>query len=209
MFSHIIFDFDGTLADSRELFMSLYNELASRKNYPQLNRDDWERLRSMSILERCRTMGVPIYRIPFIAGEFLSLYRENLHELKICEGVREMLSELKQTGKTLAIISSNSVENISKFLASEGIEEIDAIISSGGIFSKAKTIKAYLRKHGLTPDQVLYVGDELRDIEACRKLNVPIAWVEWGYDPWEAVEKAIPTYRIGSFGALTETILQA
>ncbi len=207
MYKHVIFDFDGTLADSRLLFIRLYNELAQAKNLPQLNPSDWEKLKGLSILDRCKRLGVPLYKIPFWAGEFLKLYRQNLEQLQLYEGVREMLSNIHQAGIKSAIISSNSVENISIFLAHQGIRSIDQIISSKNLFGKDKSIKSYLKQHQLFPHEVLYVGDELRDIEACHKMNVAIAWVEWGYDPWEAVEAAKPQYRISTLSELQRLLV--
>jgi phosphoglycolate phosphatase len=48
------------------------------------------------------------------------------------------------------------------------------------------------------PDNVLYVGDEVRDIVACKKAGVKIAWVDWGYDLKEAVADEKPDYLISN-----------
>src|SRR5690606_41539571 len=93
-----------------------------------------------------------------------------------------MLSNIHQAGIKSAIISSNSVENISIFLAHQGIRSIDQIISSKNLFGKDKSIKSYLKRHQLYPHEVLYVGDELSDIEAWHNMNVNIDRVEWGSD---------------------------
>ena len=45
-----------------------------------------------------------------------------------------------------------------------------------------------------TSDELLYIGDELRDIKACNKLAVPFMWVSWGLDGFELIEKENPTY---------------
>ena len=44
------------------------------------------------------------------------------------------------------------------------------------------------------PDELLYVGDEHRDIIACNKVNVPFMWVSWGIDGFDLIEKENPKY---------------
>jgi len=81
MIKYVIFDFDGTLADSKEVFISVYNQIAAKKGYRQIESGNLEYLRSLSIPERCKYLKVPIYRIPFMATEFLSLYKTELQQV--------------------------------------------------------------------------------------------------------------------------------
>lgn len=51
-----------------------------------------------------------------------------------------------------------------------------------------------MKKHDLRPHQLLYVGDEHRDIVACQEVKVPVVAVTWGYDSQELLEKAKPNH---------------
>ncbi|MCE6992040.1 HAD-IA family hydrolase [Dyadobacter sp. CY323] len=190
----IIFDFDGTLADSKDVFISVYNQIAAKNKYRAIEPDTLAYLQTLTINERCRYLKVPVYRIPFLAVEFLNLYKNALQHVKLFEGIREMLQSLHREGFETAIISSNVKSNIELFLKANEIGSITRIYCSRSLFGKDKLIKAFLKKYGMTADQILYVGDELRDIVACKKAGVRVAWVEWGYDIRQAVIDADPDY---------------
>jgi phosphoglycolate phosphatase len=196
MFKCIIFDFDGTLADSRDVFVSVYNQLARNHNYREIGADGLDQLRLLSIRDRCRYLKVPLYRIPFLAGEFLSIYKNALGQIRLFEGIDHLLSELNIKGFQVAIISSNTERNITEFLAANNITSIKQVYCSTSLFGKDKLIRRFLKKYSLRPDQVLYVGDEVRDIEACKATGVRIAWVDWGYDSRDTAMLSNPDYLI-------------
>ena len=194
MIRYIIFDFDGTLADSRAVFISVYNQIAQKNNYRQIESENLQYLRTLSVAERCRYLKVPVYKIPFLAGTFLSLYKKSLSDIELFAGIRELLENLKENGYQAAIISSNAESNIADFLNYQGIDSINGIYCSRSLFGKDKLIKRFLKKYDLSPHQVLYVGDELRDIVACKKTGVKVIWVDWGYDIEQTVTAAKPDY---------------
>ena len=72
--------------------------------------------------------------------------------------------------------------------------------------SKAKKIKKVLRKHDIKPSEMLYIGDEVRDIEACHKVGVDVIAVKWGYNTPAALEKCKPTFMIESIWDVLEIV---
>jgi phosphoglycolate phosphatase len=198
MYKCIIFDFDGTLADSRGIFVSVYNQIAIRHHYRQIDADGLDYLRTLSIRERCKFLKVPLYRIPFLASEFLGMYRNVLDQLRLFEGIGELIALLFEQGFEVAIISSNTERNIRECLAINHIQSIDKIYCSTSLFGKDKLIRRFLKKYGWSSEQVLYVGDEVRDIESCKATGVRIAWVDWGYDSRETAMLSHPDYVISA-----------
>src|SRR5256885_8648065 len=69
MSSHLIFDFDGTLADSEEVCFQLFNEMADQHGYMRLARGDLAQVKALSYVERCRRLGIPLLRVPLLANE--------------------------------------------------------------------------------------------------------------------------------------------
>lgn len=191
---YIIFDFDGTLADSRAIFVTVFNRLAKKHNYKTMEPEVMEHLQSLSIIDRCRYLNVPLYKIPFLAAEFLSLYKIETAQINLYEGIKHLLDELHTQGYHLSMISSNDTHVITSFLADHDINVFDEIQSSRNIFGKDKVIQSFLRKRGIVPSSALYVGDELRDIEACQKARIKIIWVSWGYDNASLVTQKKPDF---------------
>jgi phosphoglycolate phosphatase len=194
MIQHVLFDFDGTLADSKEMALAILNRLAEKHQFRKITPEDIEALRKLSIVERCRWLGVPLYKIPLLSVEARALYKSSLPQLQPFPGIREMLLALRHRGYRLSVLSSNSEGNIRAFLHRNGIDAISTVSGSSAIFGKDAAIRQYLKTHRLGGSQVIYVGDEARDVLACRKCGVPVIWVGWGYDAPEAVRPLSPDY---------------
>lgn len=147
MIKYVIFDFDGTLADSREVFISVYNQIATKHNYRQIKPDGLDYLRSLSVKDRCRYLKVPLYCIPFLASEFLSHYKNALAQVRLFDGIADLLTVLHNNGFQVAIISSNAERNISDLLSAHNIHTINKIYCSTSLFGKDKLIKGFLKKY--------------------------------------------------------------
>ncbi len=196
MIQHVLFDFDGTLADSKEMALAILNRLAEKHKFRKIAPEDIEALRKLSIVERCRWLGVPLFKIPLLSVEARALYKSSLPQLQPFPGIRELLAALGQRGYRLSVLSSNSEGNIRAFLHRNGIDAIRTVSGSSALFGKDAAIRRYLKAHRLGSSQVIYVGDEERDVIACRKSGIPIIWVGWGYDDLEVVRPAQPDYMV-------------
>lgn len=193
MIKYVVFDFDGTLVNSKAVFINLYNDLAKKNGYTLMTESNIELLRTMSIAERCEYLKMPLYKIPFVASKFLKQYRASVPLLEFCAGIEQMLLQLVEQQVPFAVLSSNSKQNISAFFNLKAVEVPD-IFCSSNIFGKDRVLKKFLKAKQLKPSEILYVGDEARDIIACRKLGVKVAWVRWGYDAEEAIQNTPPDY---------------
>ncbi|MBM7649226.1 phosphoglycolate phosphatase [Bacillus ectoiniformans] len=194
----IIFDFDGTLANSLEVFLKGYNELALEHGYKKVEACDIDALSKMSIPDRCRYLGFPMRNIPLVATKLYRHVRQSKESLQFFPGIKEMLTELKSRGYELAIISSNATDIIESALESNQMNYFDEILCSKHIFTKDKMIKKLLKKTKTKTSEAIYVGDEERDIIACKKAGVRVIWAEWGYDDEEVALKALPDFTASS-----------
>lgn len=207
MIKHVIWDFDGTIVDSRYLAVKLLNELAEKYKFRKIKEADYEYLRSLTIRERCVVTAIPPYLLPVLVVQLKRNYRKAAASLDAYPGVEDTIRELKNKGIGLTIISSNSTGNIRAFLQKNKIDIFDGIYSSGGLWGKEKAIRLFLREHGLKREQVVYIGDECRDIVACQKNNIKIIAVPWGYDAKNLLVKAKPDYIAGTPGEIVNLII--
>lgn len=203
---HIIFDFDGTLADSTAVFASAWNTLAQKYKFKGIELKEIDTLKKLSISERSKLFDFPMYKLPMILPQFYKLYRQSLNDVHLFEGMKEVLIEIDKRGYKILIISSNSKENILEFLKMNGIHCVADVLCSNRIFGKDKVMKKFLKEANVDSSDVVYIGDEQRDIVACKKAGVPIIWVEWGYDAKEVVQNDEPEYSVSTPQEILEII---
>lgn len=196
MIKYVVFDFDGTLVDSLDIIVAGYNQTAGKYRARHVDPGDIAPLKAMSIGERAKFLRFRMYMFPLAALDIYKLYRQSLKDLRFCPGMKDLLIDLHARGYKLGVISTNSEHIIREFLTRNGIDFIDDMLCSNHIFGKDKDIKKFLKARKLRNAEMIYVGDEVRDIIACKKNAVPVIWVSWGYDAVENVKKANPDYMV-------------
>lgn len=166
----LIFDFDGTIADSRITLVKIANELADEFGYDPVTESDIVRLSNLSSKDVIIQSPIPAYKIPFLLRRVKRQLNEHIAYLQPFEGMKEALSNLKKKGCYLGIITSNLGANVSLFLRKNSLDNyFDFVYSANTLFGKNKVINKAIDKHRLLKDEVIYIGDETRDIEAAKK----------------------------------------
>ncbi len=192
MINHLVFDFDGTLADSEEICFQLFNEMAAKYGYTRLARHEVAEIKTLAYVERCRRLGIPMLRVPLLAIEARQRYERLMEALQPFEQIPSALRQLVAAGYHLHILSSNAVSNIRKFIERHDIDLFQTVSCERNFFGKHVGLQKFLRRHRLHCDEVVYMADEVRDVEACRKIGLPIFAVTWGFDAIEMLRAAKP-----------------
>jgi phosphoglycolate phosphatase len=199
-YSHIIFDFDGTLADTFNVSLKAYNDYAVSKNKPIIDLQTAKEMKSMSYREIRKKLNIRLWNIPSILKTVQNNVQNHMHEAKFFPGMLELIYKLKSQGKKIGIVTSNSAENVEKFLEQKNVSK-DVylfIYGSPSVFGKAKKFRSMFKKHNFDAKDALYVGDEVRDIKASRKVNMDVAAVTWGWNEKNLLEEAKPDYLVES-----------
>jgi len=192
----IIFDFDGTIADTYHYIIDISNKLAKEFHYKTILPEEIDDLKNRTSLEIIHRLQIPIMKIPAIIAKAKKQFYQNIASIQPFGGLKEILHQMKNIPVTIGILSSNSSENIKKFLTLHNLDIFDFIHTTSKVWSKNITLRKFLRKNGYHTDQIIYIGDEIRDIIAAKKLGVKIAAVTWGYNSLQALQKHKPDYLI-------------
>jgi len=179
----LLFDFDGTIANSADVVLQSLAALINKYNYPNVTPKQLKHKQAKSIFEKIRMLLF----MAKIKKEFKALYGRHSREIPLFEGMADALSAIAEKDYSIAILSSNDPGNIRSCLDAHHISINADIIPSSGLFGKHKTIRAYLSEKGYRPEEALYIGDEIRDIVACNKTGVDIVFVRWGADSDEHI----------------------
>ena len=193
----VTFDFDGTIVDTKMIFADIYNNcLAARYGGRKVVPEDYQKLKKLSLIEKIQFLQISPIKIPLFVKALRKEVGGRIEIFPLFDGVENVLKNLKEKGYTIAIISTNRAKNIRRFLSLKNINLVEHVYSDIGasFFVKSRTIKRFLRKTGTLNENFIYVGDEVRDIEACRDAGVKIISVTWGWDPYDAVKEGKPDF---------------
>ena len=187
----VIFDFDGTLANSLPVVVSIAGDLLKY----EASQNQIESFRNMTIKQVLKEIGVPLYKVPGILVKGRPLLQKRMHEVMIFPGLENVIKELASNGHKMYVVSSNSVGIINKFLTNYHPKQyFGGVYGNVGLFSKAQALKKVMKREGFVVEDSIYIGDEVRDIEAARKINMPIISVAWGYNGRQILSSYNPDY---------------
>src|SRR5688572_15587955 len=120
----IIFDFDGTIADTMEEGLTIFNRIAPDYGIRQINRDELMELRHLSINQLIDHLKIPKTKVPIFIARGTMLMRGNIANLPLIAGMREALLALRPKVERFGILTSNAVANVELFLESHGIRDL-------------------------------------------------------------------------------------
>jgi len=176
----VIFDFDGTLSDSGDWFISILDDLADRFRFRRVERAEIETLRRRPTREVIQHLRIPGWRLPLIARHVRARFRDSASEIRTFDGVRAMLQSLAEAGIRMVLCSSNAETNVRAVLGPDAAR-FEAYFCGSGLFGKVAKFRRVIRTSGLPPAAILAIGDETRDIDAARAVGVGAGAALWGY----------------------------
>jgi phosphoglycolate phosphatase-like HAD superfamily hydrolase len=193
---NFIFDFDGTLADSLDAMMSVFNKHLRPANNP-ITHQEVQTLRGMTSRRALKKLGVKWWQIPKLLMLGMPDFYELIPSLQSFDGMSSTLKKLHARGDQLYIVTSNTDINVQRFLKAQGLEGyFSDIVGGSSLFKKAKDIKKLIKKHSLHKKDTVYVGDETRDISAAKGARIKVVSVTWGFNTSKVLQKKRPHFLI-------------
>jgi len=190
---YILFDFDGTLADTIDLAVNIYNRIAPEYDRKPLTPEETKIIAGGRPQELLKQFGMSPQKLAVIMLRIKKEIHELMPDLLPFEGIPNAVRNIKGQGYRLAIITSNSRSNVNLFLKNNGMDqEFDFVYSGKSIFGKDKVFKRMFRKKNISSSEAIYIGDETRDIEACKHVGIPIISVTWGMNNREILSTLNP-----------------
>lgn len=193
---YLLFDFDGTIADSFHLAMEILEDLRPIHNLPLLSETELYEMRGLSIPAILSKLGISIFALPSLIHNTKKYMHQRLNDLKPIAGMPEVLQELKRRNIPMALLTSNSSENVLPFLDKHEINVFDWFDFDVNLFNKSRHIRHQMHKRDLMESNCIYIGDETRDIKAAKDNKIPVISVTWGLHPATLLEKHNPDYLI-------------
>jgi phosphoglycolate phosphatase len=212
-FRHVFFDLDGTLIDPRvgivgcleyalEAVGAPIPEAASLECFigPPLA-STFGQLLGAEDRERVNR-AIAAYRVRFGAT--------GLFESRVYDGVRDMLGALRATGRSLWVVTAKPTVYAARIVEHHGLRAyFRSVYGSeldGDRTDKAALIGYVLETEGLSPRDVVMVGDRVHDVLGARANGVACVAVRWGYGSSDELTTARPDATAGSPGELVRRV---
>jgi phosphoglycolate phosphatase len=205
----VIFDFDGTLADSAQWLRGVINDVARRYRFRTIDDHDFETLRGKDTRAILQHLGVSMWKLPFIARHMRGLVARNGHAIRPFPGVPELLEKLAGAGVVTAVVSSNSEANVRRILGVRSAALIRHYACGASLFGKRPKLREVLRESGIPSEQAIAIGDEVRDIEAALGERMAAGVVSWGYATPELLRAHRPTVMFESVDQMLRVLMSS
>lgn len=201
----VIFDFDGTIADSLYGVLAMY-ERAHKRDIP-ISTEDIEGFRNKSLVRIARDMRIPLWKFIPLGLFGRRWFRRYIDRVKTYEGIPELLRDLHRRNISVYILSTNRAENIHDFLKAHGLEDyVRAVYGKAFILNKTPKLRLLMHQENLEPSEVVYVGDEIVDVMAARRADIESVAVTWGYTSRDILQKTNPDVLIDKVTELKNTL---
>lgn len=188
----IIFDFDGTIADSFD-YVAGFLEQHVRRSHP-LTPEEKKTLRGMTMKQMALHLGSPYWKLPilFILGR--QAMGRAIYNVPIFEGMGKVIEQLHAEGHELMIVSSNNNRNIRKSLKQHHMYKyFTDVYGNAAFFGKKRAIRRILWRNSLKVKDAFYIGDEVRDVVAAKAAGIRVISAAWGFDERKILESHGPT----------------
>ena len=189
----LIFDLDGTLADSFPFFLRVHDELARRHGFRAIGDDHVEPLRRLTTRQMLARSGLPAWRLPLVGRDFVAAMKQ-ADDVRPFPGVADVLPRLAQRA-TLALVTSNSREVATQVLGAELMALFAHVDGGASIFGKARRLRRVLAAVGVPARDAINIGDQGADAEGARDAGVAFGAVDWGYAAPETLAACHPAHR--------------
>lgn len=185
----VLFDFDGTLADTAPDLGAAANVLRTRRGLPELPLEvyrDFASHGARGLLKKALDLAPEHPEFEAARDEFLTEYEQGMTTRStLFPGIKELLSQLQDGGYTWGIVT-NKVEYLAMPLVVHlGLYRHCAITVGGDTTPHPKPHPAPLlhaaEKTGFAPEDAIYIGDDQRDIVAGRAAGMATVVAAYGY----------------------------
>ena len=190
----ILFDLDGTIADTNEIILRTLAETLEYANGRSWSREELLPHWGMILREQLLTLD-PIIDLELVVPYYRRIYAQ-YHKFLLAEfpGVRELLGQLKTAGYRLGVVTSKkrmSAQLTLDSLRYRGFFD-DIIVDEDTIRHKPAPdpLLLALVRFGVTADEAIYIGDNPDDITAAHAAGIPGVAVGWCLRPRRELEAA-------------------
>lgn len=209
----ILFDVDGTLCDPGKSMIECAKYALSKFNIHETDETNLRRLIGPPLEHAFRDYyGFDEVQADQAVAHFRDMtQREGIQLYEAYPGISELLNELKQLGRRLAVVTSK-IDHIAKeTLAKTGLIDYFEFISAqqpNAVVDKEEILAKALSELNVTDNsKVVMIGDRRHDVEAAKVHSIDSIGVLWGYGDQEELENEGATHIVANTNELKQLLI--
>jgi N-acetyl-D-muramate 6-phosphate phosphatase len=185
----VLFDLDGTLIDSAPDLAGTGNDMREARGLPRLPLEHFRPMvgaGARGMVGRALDAGPHDERFASLRDEFLQRYEARMtRETRLFPAMRPVLDGLRSLRLPWGIVTNKAARFTEPLVQALGLHREAATVVCGDTTAHSKPHPEPLleaaRRLALAPEQCVYVGDDLRDVQAGRAAGMATIAVAWGY----------------------------
>ena len=209
-FDAVLFDFDGTVADTGEGVFLCVRYAIDAHGLEQPSDGDIRKFIGPPMIVSYHTLYPQLSddEVQSLMQSYREKYAEvGLYKYKLYDGITELLKKLNENGIKTAVASSKPQEALENIIKVSGIDKyFDCIVGADRNYTdsdKATIVEEAIKRTGVTDkSRVLMVGDRKYDIVGAHKAGIACAAVLFGYGSQEEFDEYRADYVVNSFKKL-------
>jgi phosphoglycolate phosphatase len=202
----VIFDFDGTLANTFPWVLDNMDQVADKFKLDRIDRNEMDAIRSFDLRKLMKYYDVSPWKLALMTRYVRKRLGEDIQQVSLFEGIDQLLEYLSEQGTKLAVVSSNSYDNVRQVLGPINAALIDYYECGVSVFGKPTKFRKILHKSKVDPADVISIGDEIRDIQAAKHVHIASGAVAWGFTNVDALKAQSPHELFASIDEIAEKI---
>lgn len=203
----VIFDFDGTIVDSLAAVIQVVETITKRPT--PFTEAEIAKLQHLDPLQIALSLGVQKWKIPWLLFRGRRMFRDHMQDVRIHEGMTELIQMLHANQVPMHVLSSNSTSNVEKYLSWHKLDTyFTSVYGGAGVLGKTRKLHRLFDEQKVEPAGSWYIGDETRDIIGAHGAGLRIISVSWGYNSRAALEHKNPEALVDSPTEIIDVLKQ-
>ena len=209
-----IFDFDGTIADTRKPITLSANHALKELGYATREHDEIQALVGLPLAQVLTTLAGEDDRADELCATYRAIFGSFAKDNSpLFDGAREALHALHDAGVTLAVTTSRSLSSLAKFLEQHDLGSFFSVLAGGDSVEKGKPhpemLELVMGKAGFDADASLMIGDTTHDMEMGHAAGMHTCAVSYGNHTRDRLATSGPTYFADHADAIPGFVLSA
>ena len=184
--THLIWDWNGTLFDDAWLGIDVMNRMLARRGMETMTAERYMEIFDFPVRDYYLRIGFDFHKESFekLGTEFIDNYELRRHEAGLHADARPTLQSFRDAGIRQSVLSAYKHATLEELLADCGVREFfDHVVGSDDHYASGKVEqgKRFLERLGVPASQLVLVGDTVHDFEVARAMGIDCILVTRGY----------------------------